>query len=405
MRTFVRMIVCILLPRFELVVAVGGLEQLAGRAVALAPTTGAAAGRQPIGEASGAAQALGVRAGMTLGEALARCPELELVNGDPVAVADAWERILRDLEGIGAAVESQRPGLVCFDAAGLRGLYGGSEERVVIAARRAIGGRAGGARIGGAPTRFCALAAALTTRPRRTAIVRDSARMYLRGRPISLLRSRPATAPLVPTLERLGVATLGELAAMARGALADRFGAAGLEAHRLAGGEDDSPRPRRPAELLSESLELHEAAGGPALEHALGVLIDRLLARPERRGRTLRGATLAARLVGGGSWRTTVAFREALADPRRMRLVLTPRLELLPAPALVLALTAEQFGPAAGGQRSLIAPAIELRRERLREAVRQARAAAGADAALRVVAVDIASRVPERRMMLAPFES
>jgi protein ImuB len=396
------MIVCILLPRFELVVAVGGLEALAGRAVALAPAGGGAAGRQPIGEASGAAQALGVRAGMNLGEALARCPELELVSGDPIAVAAAWERALSSLEGIGAAVEPQRPGLVCFDADGLRGLYGGSEELVIAAARRAIGVPA---RIGGAPTRFCALAAAMSARPRRPALVRDRAGAYLRGQPVSLLRSRTATAPLVATLERLGIETLGELAAMERAALADRFGNAGTLAHRLACGEDDPPRPRRAAELLAESLELDESASGPALEHALGVLIDRLLARRERRGRSLRGATLAARLVGGGSWRVSVAFRESLADPRRMRLVLAPRLALLPAPALVLALSAEQFGPAAGGQRSLIAPAIELRRERLREAVRQARAAAGADAALRVVAVDIASRVPERRMMLAPFES
>jgi protein ImuB len=192
---------------------------------------------------------------------------------------------------------------------------------------------------------------------------------------------------------------------MTRAAVADRFGPAGLEAHRLACGEDDPPRPRRPAELLYESFELEESSYGPALEHALGVLIDRLLARPERRGRTLRGATLAAKLVDGGSWRTSVAFREALADPRRMRLVLAPRLELLPAPALVLALSTERFGAATGGQRSLIAPAVELRRERLREAVRQARAAAGAEAALRVVAVDLASRLPERRVMLAPFES
>ncbi len=396
------MIVCLLLPRFELVVAVGGVEALAGRAVALAPPDGGAGGRQPIGEASGAAQALGVRAGMTLAEALVRCPELELVSGDPVAVAGAWERILQGLEGIGAAVEAQRPGLVTFDAGGLRGLYGGSEELVIAAARRAVGVPA---RVGGAPTRFCALAAALATRPRRAAIVREQARAYLRGQPVSLLRSRPVTAPLVATLERLGVDSLGELAAMPRAALADRFGTAGVEAHRLACGEDDPPRPRRPAELLSESLELPESSLGPALEHALGVLIDRLLARPERRERTLRGARLAARLVGGGSWQTSVAFREALADPRRMRLVLTPRLEQLPAPALVLALTAEQFGPTVAGQRSLIAPAAELRHERLREAVRQARAAAGVDAALRVVAVDVASRVPERRMMLAPFES
>src|SRR5436305_4794038 len=112
------MIVCILLPRFELVVAVGGPEALSGRAVALAPTAGSAVGRQPIGEASGAAQALGVRAGMMLGEALPRCPELELVSGDPIAVAEAWERVLRGLGGIGAGGEAQPPRPVCFEAAG-----------------------------------------------------------------------------------------------------------------------------------------------------------------------------------------------------------------------------------------------------------------------------------------------
>jgi protein ImuB len=213
-------------------------------------------------------------------------------------------------------------------------------------------------------------------------------------------------------LERLGIATLGELAAMSQAALTDRFGAAGAEAHRLASGEDDPPTPRRPVELLAESFELYESASGPALEHALGVLIDRLLARPERRGRTLRGATLTARLVdangpgsGGGSWRVPVTFRESTADPLRIRLALTPRLTLLPAPALTLGLAADRLGPPTGDQRALLAEAIELRRGRLHEAVRQARVAAGPNAALRVVSIDAASRIPERRMMLAPFES
>ena len=61
---------------------------------------------------------------------------------------------------------------------------------------------------------------------------------------MALLRSRERTAPLVPTLERLGIATLGELAALPRDAIADRFGAAGMEAHALARGEDDPPRAR-----------------------------------------------------------------------------------------------------------------------------------------------------------------
>ncbi len=392
------MIACVLIPRFELVVAAGGLEALAGRAVAIAPENGSGA----IGETSGAAQAFGVRSGMALGEALARCPTLELLGADPVAVAAAWERTLKTLESIGAGVEPARPGLACFSLDGLRGLHGGSDELVLAAARRALDRPA---RLAAAPTRFCALAAALATRPRRTLIIREEARAHLAPLPVALLRSRDRTAPLVDSLERLGVATLGELAAFPRDSLADRFGAAGLEAHRLACGEDDPPRPRRIEASLHESLELPEASGGPALERALTVLIDRLLARPERRGRTLRAATLGARLIDGGSWRSAVTFREALAQPERMRLALAPRLAALPSPASALSLVAERFGPPAGEQRGLLDQAGEHRRALLREAIQQMRSAAGADAALRVHCLELDSRVPERRVMLTPFES
>jgi protein ImuB len=44
-----------------------------------------------------------------------------------------------------------------------------------------------------------------------------------------------------------------------------------------------------------------------------------------------------------------------------------------------------------------------MRRSRLNEAVRQARQAAGADAALRVLDLDPDSRIPERRAVLAPY--
>jgi protein ImuB len=392
------MIACVLIPRFELAVAAGGLEPLAGRAVAIAPEGGSG----PIGEVSGAAQAFGVRIGMALGEALARCPTLELLGADPIAVAAAWERTLRTLEGIGAGVEPARPGLACFSLDGLRGLYGGSDELVLVAARRALDRPA---RLAAAPTRFCALAGALATRPRRTLIVRESARAHLAPLPVALLRSRERTAPLVDSLERLGIATLGELAAFPRASLADRFGAAGIEAHQLACGEDDPPRPRRIETPLRESLELPEATSGPALERALALLIDRLLARPERRGRTLRAARLAARLVDGGSWSSGVTFREALAQPERMRLALLPRLQALPSPASVLTLAAERFGLPTGEQRSLLDQADVDHRARLREAIQQMRSAAGADAALRVHCLELDSRVPERRVMLTPFES
>jgi protein ImuB len=395
------MVVCILLPRFELAVAAGGREALAAGPLALAPELG----REPlIGEASAAAEAYGVRAGLRLGEALARCPTLRLVAPDPAGVADAWERVVGALEGVGAAVEFARPGAAWFEARGLRRLHGGDVEGVIAAARRAL---AAPARIGAAPARFAAFAAASRARPRRAELAPEDGRRlaaYLAPLPVSLLTARPEVAALPEALERFGIATLGELAALPRAALADRFGAAGPLARDLARGRDTPLCPRLPTERLEEALELPESAAGPQLERALGLLIDRVLARPERRGRTLRAVVLSAVLVGGGTWRTQLTFREALADPRRMRLALVGRLAELPAPADALRLRVEAFGPPAGDQRSLLAEPAAVRLARLREAVRQARAVAGPDAALRILPVDPDSRVPERRLALAPWE-
>jgi protein ImuB len=392
------MIVCLRLPRFELVIAAGGPAALAGRPLALAPATG----REPLlGEISGSAEAYGVHRGMRVGEALARCPPLILVSPDPLGVAEAWEAVARALESIGAALELAQPGLAYFDAGGLRGLYG-SEEGVLAATRAALDRPA---RVGAGPTRFCALAAALRARARRPAVVGDSARRYLAPLPVTLLRYRPETETLVEPLTRLGIRTLGELATLSRAAVADRFGVPGQLAHRLARGQDTPLRPRPVADRLQETLELPESASGPMLERALEVLIDRLLARPERRGRTLRAIVLAARLASGGTWRERVVFREALSDPRRMRLAAGARLALLPAPADALALGVESFGPPGGDQRALLDEASELRLRRLREAVRQVRTVAGPRGALRVLCIDPDSRVPERRVMLTPFEA
>src|SRR4051812_3790012 len=284
MRTCVRaMVVCILLPRFELAVAAGGREALAAGPLALAPELGR---EQLIGEASAAAEAYGVRAGLRLGEALARCPTLRLVAPDPAGVADEWDRVLAALEGMGAEVESERPGVACFDASGLLNLHGGLDG-VLTVTRRALHGAP--ARLGVAPSRFAAVAAASKARPRRPEVTPgtrspygrqgdasgggrsgggpsgggssggsrgrgafrrrhfrgDALAAYLAPLPIALLGSRPETAALPEPLERFGIRTLGELAALPRAALADRFGAAGPLARDLARGRDTPLRPRR----------------------------------------------------------------------------------------------------------------------------------------------------------------
>lgn len=402
------LVVSAVAPRFSLLTALGERREMLGGAAALAPEPGAA---QLIGEASGPAEALGVRAGMRLGEALSRCPELALIPPDPERAERDWEQVLRRLEaGLGAEVESERAGEAFFEAGGLRALWGGIEG-VLARARREAGVTV---RLGAAPGRFCAYAAASRARSGdRGLVVRGGARRFLSPLPVALLRGRlrvpreraegeGAEDDLPNELERLGIATLGRLAELPADAVADRFGDRGLRARDLALGCDRPLRPRRPHQELAVELELPEAASGQQLERALELLIARLLAHPERRGRTVRALRISARLAAGGGWRRRAALRSAAGDRQRLATLLIPLLGLLPGPASVLRLEAVALGPAGGEQLSLAGP-DEQRRRRISEAVRQVRAAGGNEAVLRVLEVDPDSRVPERREVLMPF--
>jgi protein ImuB len=410
------LVACALIPRFALVTALERRRDLVGRAVALAPEPGAP---QVVGETSGAAEAFGIRAGMGLGEALSRCPKLALVPPDPERAEEAWEATLARLEGIGAAVESEYAGEAFFAVDGLRALWGGTGEGVLRRALRAIGGPV---RLGAGQSRLTAYAAALampTRRGRRrhssagaarggfVIVSENGTRGFLAPLPIALLHRRLPDAwervTLPQTLGRLGVGTLGELAALPDDAVADRFGEPGLVAMRMARGLEAPLRPRPAREDIAERMELPEAASGPQLERTVELLVDRLLANPARRGRALRKLRLAAGLAGGGGWRAEVALRQASADRERLRLALVPKLSELPSPAASLILRALALGPSGGAQPSLVDDENERRRERLGEAVRQTRAAVGREAVLRVLEVDPGSRVPERRATLTPF--
>ncbi len=396
-------IACALIPRFTLLAVVEGRRELLLRPMALAPEPG---GPQAVGEASGPAEAFGVHAGMRLGEALARCPELALVPPDPERAETAWEDALRRLEEIGAAVEPGRPGEAFFEAGGLRGLYG-TVERALRRARDAIGPPV---RLGAGRTRLVAYAAAKRSRPRRAPVVVPAAttRSFLAPLPVSLLRERLddewARVDLPDKLERLGIGSLGQLAALPDAAIADRFGRPGLVALRMARGDEAPLRPRRAPEDLAEGIELGEAISGPRLERVVALLVDRLLANPARRGRSLRRVRLSVRLAGGGGWRDEAALRAASADRERLLLALVAKLGAIPGPVVSLTLRALEMGPAGGDQATIDENGAAGRRRRLAEAVRQARAAAGRDAVLRVVDADAESRVPERRSLLTPFQ-
>ena len=394
------MIACLTVPAFPLRAALRRRPELRGKPVALAP----APGDQPlVGPCNARAEHAGVRTGLRLSEALATCPGLFLVEQDPAGAEEAWERVLRRLEEAGFAVEPVEVGCAYFETRGVERLAGGLEA----ALRRALDavGRDWEPRVGAASRRFAALAAAAVA-PAGQAVVVDDERssLFLEPLPLHLL-------PLSPERRRelsdLGVKRLGELARLPRAAVADRLGGEGAEAWRLARGEDDGRvDPRRPPTGIGETLEFPEpVANELTLARALAVLVDRLLARPERAGRVPRRLVVSAQLVGSGSWRRTVTLREPSAEPERVRLALAPKLTELPAPALALGLELGELTESTGTQGELVPPQgsrCAPKRMRVREGLRQARAAAGLDAVCTVVEVAPWSRIPESRAILVP---
>ncbi|HET8861748.1 MAG TPA: hypothetical protein VFM94_00680 [Solirubrobacterales bacterium] len=210
---------------------------------------------------------------------------------------------------------------------------------------------------------------------------------------------------LIGALGRLGIGTLGELAALSPRHVADRFGPAGLRALRIARGEDELlvSTVHGAWEELAEEIELPEGTAGSQLERALELLVDRLLAAPRRKGRTLLGLRLGALLGDGGSWSVAQGLGRPTASARALRAVLLPRLEELPAPAVALRLRAVGLGQRAAEQLELAVRGDESRRHRLAAALREVRAAQGPESLLKVLPVDAASRVPERRAILTPY--
>ena len=247
------------------------------------------------------------------------------------------------------------------------------------------------ARLGVAPTRFAAVAAATRSRPRRPELVgvgthgvrddpRGCARTYLAPLPVALLRARPALAALPEALERLGIVTLGEFAGLSREAVADRFGAVGLVAHDLAGGGDTPLTPRVfPARCCARRSSCPMPP--PACSSSGGSGCSSIACSPVASvtaGRCVRSSSPPrwSSTAGPGASRSCSARRSPIRCGCVWR---SPRhLARIPAPAQRLGLAVERFGPAAADQRVLLEDPAAARAARLREsAVRQARAAAG----------------------------
>lgn len=390
-------IACLLIPGFELRAALLDRPRLALRPAALAPVEGT----EPLlGPVTAVAAAAGIRPGMRLGEALATCPSLVLVEQDPARAEQAWEEVLRRLEDAGFAVEPAEPGCVYFETRGVERLYEGL-EKALERALAAVGPRFE-ARVGAAERRFAALAAASVARAGQALVVSDERRSeFLGPLPLDLL---PLERERAGELRELGVRKLGELARLPGAAVAERLGPTGHRAWSLAGGgAAASPKGRRPPAEIAEAIEFPDAVDNElTIRRALAALVDTLLARPERTDRFVRKLAVTAKLVGGGSWRRTATLRDPTAERDRLRAALGPKLVELPAPVTALGLELVELTASRGHQLELVRTEGAQLGERLHEGLRQVRAATGTGSVCTVVEVAPWSRIPEARALLVP---
>ncbi|MDI3341762.1 MAG: DNA polymerase Y family protein [Sphaerobacter sp.] len=392
-------IACVSIPHFALRVAVLDHPELDGTPLVLATPPG---GRNLVADRTPEAAARGIRPGMSLREVTALCPEAVVVQPNPVREAAAFERIVTRLEGLSPLVEPAEPGCCYVDLRGLDRHYG-TPERAAARLLQTVPPLLR-PRVGLAPGKFAARVAAGQAAPGGWRIVPPGeVAAFLADLSVEWL---PLPAEMLRRLERLGLRTMRDLAALPAHAVQARFGPAGRRAWELAQGLDDEPvRPRARGETVVVELALPApATSRDALLLALRQLVTRAFARPALRGRGVRQARLRAQLEGGRSWEHVATLREP-AGRERLIAALGHRLQAveLPAPLETLSLELTGLTAEAAHQTSLLG-ARPRRTRQLVEAIRQLKQRYGTSPIYRVVEVEPWSRIPERRRALISYD-
>lgn len=203
-----------------------------------------------------AARAEGVRVGQRRRDAQSRCPQIFVAKVDPDRDARLFEPVAAAVESIAPGVEILRSGVVACPARG-PGRYFGSDsaaaERIIdVVESLDIECSVGVADV---------LAVAVLAAHRGVIVPPGRSAEFCAPLPITELARDPAISPperavLADLLIRLGITTAGAFAALPEGKVATRFGADGLQAHRLARGLAERGVSRRqiPEELMVEQV-------------------------------------------------------------------------------------------------------------------------------------------------------
>jgi protein ImuB len=260
-----------------------------------------------------AAHQAGIRNGMTVSQARAlwgdgpggAVPHPLRVLATSPADTTAAQAALADVGYAFAPHVEAEPGRIFLEVGDLRRMF--PSERAVAQGLVALAARVGLAvRVAIASSKAVARVASEAADIALVPPGEPCARAFLAPLPVRHALTAPTLAPdaaaLAETLERWGIRTLGELAALPRPEVALRIGEAGARLARIAAAALDEPFvPRLPADALEEGTELDYAVHElEPLAFLLRGLFDRALARLGCRGLGCAGVTVRLKLEPRG---------------------------------------------------------------------------------------------------------
>ena len=287
---------------------------LIGKPVAV----GGTGNRGVIASASYEARAHGVRSAQPTATALRLCRDLIVVPPAHGRYGELSARVFEVFRGFTPNVEGLSLDEAFLDVSGLRRHFSTSTE-VALAVRKEIRGRLGlPASVGIASTKFMAKLASEAAKPDgHRHVPKETELDFLHALPVEALWGvGPAT---LAGLQRLGVATIGDLAELPEGAVVGSLGPTqGRHLLDLARGVDHRPvTPDVDAKSISvEETYDSDLEGAEVMEAALLAHAQRLADRLHRSGLAARTVTLKLRFADFATVTRSVTSRTVFDGQR-----------------------------------------------------------------------------------------
>jgi DNA polymerase-4 len=285
-----------------------------------------AVGTGVVASCSYEARHYGVRTGMRLAEARARCRPLIVLTGQYPRYEQAARRMLAICLEQTPLVEAAALDDLYLDLTGHSGPHGVAgllRSQIREEVRLSVS-------IGVGANKLVARVATKEAKPGRQVVVPEGGeRGYLAPWPVGVLPG--AGNRVAARLDRLNVQRVGEVAAMPAPLLAALFGKVGRVLHAQAHGIDPRPvRPDKPQRSVSRSNSFDPPAADRDFLHAmLAYLLERAASWVRFHGLAAGGLGLTIRYGDYAQGAGRVRFREPTADDGRLREAARERFERL----------------------------------------------------------------------------